>query len=39
MIAASQLMNNIANPIVEISNGINILKSVRLLESKIIQKL
>ncbi|GAA0120901.1 MAG: ABC transporter ATP-binding protein [Clostridium argentinense] len=37
MIAASQLMNNIANPIVEISNGINILKSVRLLESKIIQ--
>lgn len=37
MIAASQLMNNIANPIVEISNGINILKSVRLLESKITQ--
>jgi len=36
MIAATQLMNNIANPIVEISNGLNVLKSVKLLKYKII---
>jgi len=36
LIAATQLMNNIANPIVEISNGLNVLKSVKLLEYRII---
>ena len=35
VIAATQLMNNIANPIVEISNGINTLKSVKSLEHNI----
>ena len=35
MIAAAQLMNNIANPVVEISSGVNTLKSVKLLKEKI----
>lgn len=35
MIAATQLMNNIANPIIAISSSVNVLKSVKLLEEKI----
>ena len=35
MLGATQLMNNIANPIIELSSYINILKSIKPLEEKI----
>lgn len=37
MLAAVQLMNNIVNPIVSISDRLNRLKSIKLIEDKIIQ--